>query len=58
MASSELNMEEEEAPDHKDSNIELGSVQGPEGERSDGEMWAFYQHFKYLGFTSLQASTN
>ena len=34
-------MEEEEAPDHKDSNVERGSVQGSGGERSDGEMWLF-----------------
>ena len=41
MISSELNMAEEEeevqVPEDKDSNIELGSVQGSEEEKSDGE---------------------
>ena len=39
--SSELNMAEEEeevqVPEDKDSNIELGSLQGSEEEKSDGE---------------------
>ena len=41
MISSELNMAEEEeevqVPEDKDSNIELGSLQGSEEEKSDGE---------------------
>ena len=41
MINSELNMAEEEeevqVPEDKDSNIELGSLQGSEEEKSDGE---------------------
>ena len=41
MASFELNMEEEKeevpVPDDKDANIELGSLQGSDKERSNGD---------------------
>ena len=46
-ASSELKMEEKEVqvPDDNDSNIELGSLQGSDEERSDGENISISQHY-------------
>ena len=45
MANSESNMEMEEeevqVPDDQESNIELGSAQGSEGGKSDGEINEF-----------------
>ena len=52
-------MEEEEAPDHEDFNIELGSVKGPERERSDGEMWHFISILNIWALLSYRSqSTN
>ena len=50
-------MEEKEAQDFNDSNIELGNVQGSEEERSDGEM-SNLSASKISGRNFLQASTN
>ena len=56
MANSESNMEMEEeeevqVPDDQESNIELGSAQGSEGGKSDGEINEFY--LKISGFYFL-----